>query len=101
MTGTPLETLQRRTVFARSYGMRSMLLPRTRILGPAMETALGGMSSHDFPSAWCTCSALTKSKSSPWLTEGDGPATGGRESDTPSNFRMQRLALRATADPAR
>lgn len=72
MTGTPLETLRRRTAFVRSYGTRSMLSPRIQALGPAMEAALGGTSSHDFPSAWCTCSAVTKSKSSPWLTAGDG-----------------------------
>jgi hypothetical protein len=101
MTGTPLETLQRRTVFVRSYGTRSRLLPRAQVRGPAMETALGAMSFHDFPSAWCTCSAPTKPKSSPWLTVGDGPDTGGREFDTPSNFRMQWPALCAAADPAR
>lgn len=101
MTGTSLETLQQRMAFARSYDTRSMLLPRIRALGPAMEAVLDGTSSHDFPSAWCTRSAVTKSKSSPWLTVDNGRATGGRDSDTPSNFRMQRPALRAAADPER
>jgi putative addiction module component (TIGR02574 family) len=94
MSGTPLETLQRRMAFARSYDTRSMLLPRIQaLLGPAMEVGLGGTSSHDFPSAWCTCSAVTKSKSSPWLTAGAGRATGGRDSDT-SNNPLQRTRLR-------
>ena len=101
MTGTPLETLRLRTPFARSYGTRSLLLPGVQALGPAMEAALGAMSSRDFPSAWCTCSAVMKSRSSPWLTEGAGRAIGGRDFDAPSNFRMQRAALRAAADPAR
>ena len=101
MTGTPLETLQRRMAFARSYGTRSMLLPRIQPLGPAMEAELDGTSSHDFPSAWCTCFVVTTSKSAPWLTVGDGRAIGDLDSDTPSNFRIQRAALRAAADPAR
>jgi hypothetical protein len=41
------------------------------------------------------------SRSSPWPTVAGGQATGGRDSDTPSNFRMQRSALRAAADPER
>ena len=101
MTGTPRETLEQRMAFARSYGTRSMLLPRIRPLGPAMEADLDGTSSHDFPSAWCTCFAVTKSTLSPWLTVGDGRAIGDLDSDTPSNFRMQRQALRAATDPAR
>jgi hypothetical protein len=44
---------------------------------------------------------VTKSKSSPWLTGSGGLATGGRDFDRPSNFRIQRSALRAAADPAR
>jgi len=32
---------------------------------------------------------------------GVGLATGGHDSDAPSNFRIQRPALRAAADPAR
>jgi hypothetical protein len=101
MTGTPLETLPRRTAFARSYGTRSTLLPTIRAHGPDMEAVPDGTFSRDFPSPWCTCCAGTKSKSSPWLTVGDGRATGGRDSDPPSNFRMQRPALRVAADPAR
>ena len=54
-----------------------------------------------YPSVWCTSSAVMPSKSSPWHTAAGGLATGGRDSDTPSNFRMQRSALRAAADPAR
>ncbi len=101
MTGTPLETLRRRTAFVRSYGTRSMLSPKIQARGPVMEAAPAGTSSHAFPSAWYTCSEMTKSKSSPWLTVGDGRATGGRDSDPPSNFRIQRPARRAAADPAR
>jgi plasmid stabilization system protein ParE len=58
--------------------------------GPAMETGRGDMSSRDFPSSWFTGCAGTKSKSWPWLTVDDGRATGGCDSDPPSNFRMQR-----------
>jgi len=100
MTGTPRETLLRRTAFARSSGTRSTLLPTIRLLGPVMEAVPDGTSSRDFPSAWCIGCAGTKS-SSPLLTVGVGRATGGRDSDPPSNFRMQRPALRAAADPAR
>ena len=42
-----------------------------------------------------------KSKSSRWLTAGAGPATDDLDSERPSNFRIQRPALRAAADPAR
>jgi hypothetical protein len=101
MSGMPLETPQRHTAFARSYGTRSMLSPRIQALGRTMEVALGGTSSHDFPSAWYTSSAVTKLKSSPWFTGGDGRDTGARDSDAPSNFRIQQPALRAAADPAR
>jgi hypothetical protein len=86
--------------FARSYGTRSTLLPTIRTHGRAMEAVLGGTSSLDFPSVWCIGCAGTKSKSSPSLTVGDGRATGGRDSDLPSNFRMQRPALRAAGYPA-
>ncbi len=73
MTGTPRETLLRRTASAKS----------------------------SFPSAWYTDCAGTEWKSSPWRTVGVGQATGGRDSDPPSNIRMQRPALCAAADPAR
>jgi hypothetical protein len=86
MTGTPPETLLRRTASAKSSGTRLMLLPRIQRPGPAMESVLDGTSSHDFLLVWCTCSAAAESKSSPWLTVGDGRATGGPDSDTPSNF---------------
>ncbi len=74
MTGTPLETLRLRADFARSYNTPSMLSPRIPTLGPAMGAGLDGTSSLGFPSAWCMCSALTKSRSSLWLTAGDGRA---------------------------
>jgi len=101
MTGTPLEILSRRTAFARSHGTRSKLLPAIHAHGPAMEAALDGTSSRDFPSAWYIDCAGTEWKSSPWRTVGVGQGTGGRDSDPPSNIRMQRPALRAAADPAR
>jgi hypothetical protein len=101
MTGTPRETLLWRTVFARSSGTRSTLLPRIPLLGLVMEAMPDGTSSRDFPSAWYTDCAGTEWKSSPWRTVGAGQATGGRDSDPPSNIRMQRPALRAAADPAR
>ena len=101
MTGTPPETLPRRMAFAKSSGMPSTLFPTTRVRGPVMGAALDGMSSRDFRSAWCTFCAATKSKLSPSLTVGGARGTGGRGSDRPSNFRIQRPALRAAADPAR
>ncbi len=101
MTGTPLATSPRRMVFAKSYGTPSMLLPRTQLPGLVMGAALGGTSSHDFLSAWYTCSAIAKSKSSRWLTGSGDRDTGGHDPDRPSNFRIQRSALRAAADPAR
>ena len=101
MTGTPRETLLRRTASAKSSGTRSTLLPIIRLLGPVMEAVPDGTSSRDSLSAWCTGCAGTESRSSPWLTVGAGPATGGRDSDPPSNSRIQRPALRAAADPAR
>jgi hypothetical protein len=42
MSGTPPETLQRHTAFARSYGTRSMLLPRIQALGVILGTSLNG-----------------------------------------------------------
>jgi len=101
MTGTPLETLPRRTASAKSYATRSPLLPTIHARGPAMGAGRDDMSSYDFPSPWFTGCAGTKSKSWPWLTVDDGRATGGHDSDPPSNFRMQRSALCAAADPAR
>ncbi len=101
MIGMPLGILRLRTAFARNCGMPSMLLPRIQTLGLAMKAALGDTSSHDFPSAWCTCAVVTMLRSSPWLTVGAGRAIGGRDSDMPSNLRMQRTALRAAADPVR
>ena len=68
---------------------------------PVMEGVQEGTSSRDFPSPWYTGCTGTKSRSSPWLTGDDGQATGDRDSDPPSNFRIQRSALRAAADPAR
>ena len=81
--------------------MRSMLLPTTRSHGRVMDVARDGTSSPVFHSAWCTGCAVMKSKSSPSLTAGAGRATGGPDSERPSNFRIQRPALRAAADPAR
>ena len=101
MTGTQPATLQQRTAFARNCGTRSMPSPRTQVPGLGRDAVLGAMSSRDSPSAWCTCSGVTKSKSLLWLTQSDGLATGARDSDRPSNFRIQRAALRAAADPVR
>ncbi len=101
MTGMPLETLPRPTPFARSCGTRSMQLPATRSGGRVMDGAPGGTSSRAFRSAWSIGCAGMKSKSSLLLTVGAGRATGGPASKRPSNFRMQRRALRAAAGPAR
>ncbi len=101
MTGTPPGTLPWRTAFARNSGTRSTLSPTTPSHGPVMEGVPAGTFSHDFPSASCTCYAGARSKSSPLPTVDAGRVTGGREPDQPSNFRMQRSALRAAADPTR
>lgn len=101
MTGTLLERPRLPTAFAKSYATRSMPSPRIQTLGRVMEAALGGTSSLGFRSASCTRRAVTKAKSLPRQTVGDGRAIGGRDSDAPSNLRMQRPALRAGADPER
>ena len=79
----------------------STLLVRTLAPGRAIVTALADMCSRDTPSVWCTSFAAMTSRLSPWPTDGGDLATGGRDSDMPSNLRMQRSALRAAADPAR
>jgi len=101
MTGTPLETLPRRTAFERSCVTRSMRLPTTRSHGRVMGDVPDGTSSRAFRSPSCIGYAVMKSRSSPSLTVDVGRDTGGPDSDRPSNFRMQRPALRAAADPAR
>lgn len=101
MTGTPPEALLPRTVFVRSFVVRSMRLPTIRLPGRDMETAPAGTSCRDFPSTSCTDCAEAKSKSSPLVTVGGGRATGSCDSDPPSNLRMQRSTLRAAADPGR
>ena len=101
MTGTRLETSPQPTPFARNCSMRSMLSPTTRSRGRVTDEPPDGTSSRAFHSAWSTVCAVMKSKSSPSLTAGDGRATGGPASERPSNFRIQRLALRAAADPGR
>ena len=47
MTGTPLAIPPWLMAFLKSYGTQSLPLPRTHVLGSAMETALGGTSSLD------------------------------------------------------
>jgi hypothetical protein len=101
MTGTPRETPQPPTASVKSYDRPSTL--SLLVLGPgrARAAGLGVTCSLDTPSAWSTSSVEMTSRLSPWPMVGGGPATGGRDSDAPSNFRMQRSALRAAADPAR
>ena len=77
------------------------LLLRTLAPGCATAAALDGTCFRDTPSVWCTSFAAMPSRLWPWPMDGGGLATGGRDSDTPSNLRMQRSALRAAADPAR
>src|SRR5256885_300137 len=69
--------------------------------GRATAAALDGTCFRDTPSVWCTSFAAMPSRLWPWPMDGGGLATGGRDSDAPSNLRMQRSALRAAADPAR
>jgi len=101
MTGMPQETPPPRTAFVKSYDRPSTLLLRTLAPGRATAAALDGTCSRDTPSVWCMSFAAMTSRLSPWPTDGGGLATGGRDSDTPANFRIQRSALRAAADPGR
>ena len=101
MTGMPQETPPPRTAFVKSYDRPSTLLLRTLAPGRATAAALDGTCFLDTPSVWCTSFAAMPSRLWPWPMDGGGLATGGRDSDTPSNLRMQRSALRAAADPAR
>ncbi len=98
MTGTPLEIQPRHMAFATSCGTRSKPSPRAPTLGPAMGVVHGATSSRDFPSAWSTSDAMTKSRSSQSLMVGAVLATGGPDSEMPSNPAVQRPALRAAAD---
>jgi hypothetical protein len=101
MTGTPQETPPPRTAFAKSYGRPSKALLQTLEPGRATAAGLDGTCSRATHSVWCTSFEAMASRLSPWPTDGGGLAIGGRDSDTPSNFRMQRAAVRAAADPAR
>ena len=101
MTGMPREAPKPRTAFERTCGGQSTPSRRAPELGRAMAAARDGTYFRGIPSAWCTSFAVMTSKSSRWPTVVVGPATGGRGSDRPSNFRMQRAALRAAADPER
>jgi len=101
MTGTPREIASRHTVFAKSCVMPSTLLPAIHAHGCVMEAALDDTSSPDFPSVWCIGYGATRSKSLRSLMVDAGRATGGHDSDSPSNFRIQRPALCAAANPAR
>jgi hypothetical protein len=101
MTGMPREVLRPRTVLGRSCSGRSTRSQRAPGLGRGLATARGGTCFLDTPSVSFTSCAVMPSRSSQWPTVVAGPATGGRASDRPSNFRMQRSALRAAADPER
>jgi hypothetical protein len=101
MTGTPLEIASRHTAFAKSCAMRSTLLSAIHAHGRVMEAALDDTFSPDFPSVWCIGYGARRSKSLRSLMVDADRATGGRDSDSPSNFRIQRRALRAAADTRR
>jgi len=101
MIGMRQETPQSLTVFAKSYDARSRLLRQIPVRGRSMATALDATCSRGTPSVWCISFAVMTSRLSLSLTVAAGPATGDRDSNQPSNFRMQRTALRAAADPKR
>lgn len=101
MSGMPRATFQPHTAFVKSCDRRSTLLLPVPGRGRATAAALADTFFHDIPSVWCTSCAVTTSKWSQWPTVGAGRAIGGRDSDTPSNFRIQRPALRTAADPER
>ena len=101
MTGMPRETSQPHMAFAKSYDTPWTLLLQIPVSGRAMAVVLDGTCSHGTLSAWCISFAAPTSRSSPWPTVDAGPATGDRDSDMPSDLRMQQSALRATTDPAR
>jgi hypothetical protein len=100
MTGTLLETFSRLTPFARSCSTRSTLSRAILSRGHVMDGAPDGTFSPASRSASCTgCAAAMKLRSWPSLTAGAAQATGGLGSERPSNFRIQRPALRAAAAP--
>jgi hypothetical protein len=101
MTGMPREVPKRRSGFGRNWCGPLPRSERAPELGHAMAAADADTYFRDIPSAWCTSFAVRTSRSWPWPTVVAVPAIGGRASDQPSNFRMQRPALRAAADPAR
>jgi hypothetical protein len=101
MIGMRQETLQSLTAFAKSYDARSRPLCQIPVRGLSMAAALDATYSRGTPSVWCTSFGAMTSRLSPSLTVVAAPATGGRDSDPPSTFRMQRTALRAAADPRR
>ena len=90
MTGTPLETLPRLTLFGTSCCTLSMPSPRTRSRGRVMDAVPDGTSSRVSRLASCTGCAAMKSRFSPSLTAGDDQATGGPDYERPSNFGVQR-----------
>jgi hypothetical protein len=101
MNGMPREVPRLQRVLGRSCREQSTQSQRAPKCGLGLEAAHGGMYFLDTLSAWCTSYAAMSSRSSRWPTVAGGLAIGGRASDRPSNFRMQRSALRAAADPGR
>jgi hypothetical protein len=101
MTGMPREVRRLQRAFGRSYRGRFTQSQRAPERGLGLEAAPGGMYFLDTLSAWCTSYAAMSSRSSRWPTVAGGQATGGPASHRSSNFRMQRSALRAAADPGR
>jgi hypothetical protein len=101
MTGMPREVPKPRTGFAKNCGGRLTRLRRALEHGRALVAACAGMYFHDIPSAWYSSFEVMAPRSSRWHTVAAGSATGDRASDRPSNFRMQRSALRAAADSDR
>lgn len=101
MTGMPHEVPELRMAFARKCGGPSTQSRRVLERGRATAAARAGMYFPAIRSAWCTSFATKPLRSSRSPMVGAGRATGGRASDQPSNFCMQRSALRAAADPER
>ena len=101
MAGMPREVPKPRTAFGRNCGGPSARSRRVLERGRGTVDARAGTYFPDTRSAWCTCFATMPLRSSRSPMVGGGPAIGGRVSDGPSSFRMQRSAVRAAADPER
>ena len=86
---------QPRTAFVRRYVRPSTRLLKPRRRGHATEVVLGGTCFLAIPSASYTSFAVKTLKLSLWRMVGGGPATGGHDSEAPSNRPLERPGMNA------